>query len=143
MYAAHEKQKMTKYNHRVIQIEKSTFAPLCFSTTGGMGPQAMMFVKKLAKHMTRTNGQSLSNTMASFRRRLHFEPLKATLINIKAASDGYIYLLLLYYKNCKNFIKGSEDGSEMFRSTSLILSSSSRSPQPFGLLTMQSTSTIV
>ena len=91
MYAAHEKQKMTKYNHRVIQIEKSTFAPLCFSTTGGMGPQAMMFVKKLAKHMTRTNGQSLSNTMASFRRRLHFEPLKATLINIKAASDGYIY----------------------------------------------------
>ena len=30
-----------------------------------MGPQAMMFVKKLANHMTRTNGQSLSNTMAS------------------------------------------------------------------------------
>ena len=45
-YAAYEKQKMTKYNHRVIQIEKGTFAPLCFSTTEGMGPQAMMFVKK-------------------------------------------------------------------------------------------------
>ncbi len=55
MYAAHEKQKITKYNHRVIQIEKGTFAPLCFSTTGGMGPQSMMFVKKLANHMTRTN----------------------------------------------------------------------------------------
>jgi len=37
MYLAQEKLKMTKYNHRVIQIEKATFAPLCFSTTGGMG----------------------------------------------------------------------------------------------------------
>ena len=55
MYATHEKQKMTKYNHRVIQVQKGTFAPLCFSTTGGMGPQAMMFVKKLAKHMTIKN----------------------------------------------------------------------------------------
>ena len=29
-YAAYEKQKMTKYDRRVIQIEKGTFAPLCF-----------------------------------------------------------------------------------------------------------------
>ena len=89
MYAAHEKQKMTKYNHRVIQVEKGTFAPLCFSTTGGMGPQAMMFVKKLAKHMTRTNGQSLSNTMASIRRRLRFELLKATLIAVRGHRGRY------------------------------------------------------
>ena len=59
---------------------KGTFAPLWFLTTGGIGPKAMMFVKKLAKHMTRTNGRSLSNTMASIRRRLRFEVLKATLI---------------------------------------------------------------
>ena len=39
MYADHEDKKMKKYNHRVIQIEKGTFAPLCFLTTGGMGPQ--------------------------------------------------------------------------------------------------------
>ena len=58
---------------RVIHIEKGTFAPLCFSTTRGIGPQAMMFFKKLAKHMTRTNERSLSNTMASIRGRLHFE----------------------------------------------------------------------
>ena len=77
MYLAQEKLKMTKYNHRVIQIEKATFAPLCFSTTRGMGPQAMMFVKTLAKHMIRTNGRSLINTMASIRRRLRFELLKA------------------------------------------------------------------
>ena len=48
-----------------------------------MGPQATMFVKKLAKHMTRTNGQPLSNTMASIRRSLRFELLKAKLIAVR------------------------------------------------------------
>jgi len=47
IFLAHEKLKMTKYNHKSIQIEKATFAPLCFSTTGGMRPQAMMSVKTL------------------------------------------------------------------------------------------------
>ena len=89
MYADHEDKKMKKYNHRVIQIEKGTFAPLCFSTTGGMGPQAMVFVKKLAKHMTRTNGQTLSNTMAYIRRTLRFELLKATLIAVRGHRGKY------------------------------------------------------
>ena len=53
------------------------------------GPQAMMLVKTLAKHMIRTNGQSLSNTMASIRRRLHFELLKATLIAIRGHRGRY------------------------------------------------------
>ena len=40
MYADHKDKKMKKCNHRVIQIEKGTFAPLCFLiTAGGMGPQ--------------------------------------------------------------------------------------------------------
>ncbi len=85
MYADHEDKKMKKYNHRVIQIEKGTFAPLCFSTTGGMGPQTIMFFKKLTKQMTRTNG----NTMASIRRSLRFELLKATLIAIRGHRGRY------------------------------------------------------
>jgi len=89
MYLDHEKKKMVKYNHRVIQVEKGTFAPLCFSTTGGMGPQAMKFVKILAKHLIRSNGQSLSNTMASIRRRLRFELLKATLIAVRGHRGRY------------------------------------------------------
>ena len=50
-----------------------------------MRPQAMvlMFVKKLVKHTTRTNGQTLSNTIAYIRRTLRFELLKATLIAVR------------------------------------------------------------
>ena len=48
MYADHEDKSTT--TELVIHIEKETFAPLRFSTTGGMGPQAMVFIKQLAKH---------------------------------------------------------------------------------------------
>ena len=113
MYAAHEKQKMTKYNHRVIQVEKSTSAPLCFSTTGGMGPQAMMFVKKLAKHMTRTNGQSLSNTMASIRRRLRFELLKATLIAVRGHRGRYYQKALPIEEQDLNLVEEASNDDDV------------------------------
>ena len=83
MYVAHEKLKKVTYLDRVRQIEKGSFTPLCFSTTGGMGPEATLFVKHLAKQLTRVNGQSLSNTMAYIRQRLRFELLKATLTAVR------------------------------------------------------------
>jgi len=35
VYQQHEKEKKDKYNQRVIDIEKSSFNPLVFTTTGG------------------------------------------------------------------------------------------------------------
>ena len=40
MYKHHEYLKKRAYNARVIQVEKGTFPPLVFSTTGGMGCEA-------------------------------------------------------------------------------------------------------
>ena len=37
MYRSHENEKKNAYNQRVIKVEKATFTPLVFSTTGGMG----------------------------------------------------------------------------------------------------------
>ena len=45
MYKHHEYLKKRAYNARVIQVEKGTFTPLVFSTTGGMGYEAERFVK--------------------------------------------------------------------------------------------------
>ena len=36
MYRHHEHLKKRAYNARVLQVEKGTFTPLVFSTTGGM-----------------------------------------------------------------------------------------------------------
>ena len=40
MYQSHEKNKKREYNDRVLNVEKATFTPLVFSTTGGMAIEA-------------------------------------------------------------------------------------------------------
>ena len=44
----HEKQKMKKYNLRILTVEKGTFTPLVYTTFGGCGPQASAYHKRLA-----------------------------------------------------------------------------------------------
>ncbi len=43
IYKKHEKEKMTAYNDRILQVEKATFVPLVYITTGGMAPNALPF----------------------------------------------------------------------------------------------------
>jgi len=43
-----EKNKKDKYNHRVIDIDKSSFNPLVF-TSGGMAPESNRVNKRLAE----------------------------------------------------------------------------------------------
>merc|ERR1712142_1339856 len=47
MYRSHEQAKKNTYNQRVLRVEKATFTPLVFSTTGGMGGEADRFFKHL------------------------------------------------------------------------------------------------
>ena len=37
MYLAHEKEKNTEYNTRVLEVEKASFTPAVLSPSGGMG----------------------------------------------------------------------------------------------------------
>ena len=46
----HEDEKKRTYNARVIEVEKATFTPLVFSTTGGIG-EANHFLKRVATHI--------------------------------------------------------------------------------------------
>jgi len=48
VYQQHEKEK-DKYNQRVIDIEKSSFNPLVFTTTEGMAPECNRVNKRLAE----------------------------------------------------------------------------------------------
>ena len=49
LYEKNEEEKMVAYNDRVIQIEKGSFNPLVFTTSGGMAPQCEKVNKKLAR----------------------------------------------------------------------------------------------
>ena len=48
LYVRHEMEKKVKYEERIIQIEKGSFCPLIFSTSGGVGPLCDNVHKKLA-----------------------------------------------------------------------------------------------
>jgi len=45
IYLQHEKEKKDKCNQRVIDIEKSSFNPLVYTTSGGMAPDALESTK--------------------------------------------------------------------------------------------------
>ena len=47
------------YNQRVIKVEKATFTPLVFTTTGGMGEECAAFLKLtyIAEKISMKTGQ--------------------------------------------------------------------------------------
>ena len=49
LYEEKERVKKRKYNDRIINVEKATFTPLVFTTTGGMGTECDKLNKRLAE----------------------------------------------------------------------------------------------
>ncbi|MDD9818414.1 MAG: hypothetical protein OXU61_09830, partial [Gammaproteobacteria bacterium] len=47
-YRKHEQEKNRAYEQRICEVEHSSFTPLVFSATGGMGREATCFYKRLA-----------------------------------------------------------------------------------------------
>ena len=83
VYATQEKEKKQKYNERIMQVEKATFTPLVFSTSGGMGPECTKFHKKVAELVSNKTKEDYSKVMNHIRTRLRFTLLKSVLIGIR------------------------------------------------------------
>jgi len=58
IYQQHEKEK-ENYNQRVINIEKSLFNPLVFTTSGGMAPESTKVSKRLAEKYLKNVGSHM------------------------------------------------------------------------------------
>ena len=83
IYREKESRKKTKYNNRVINIEKASFTPLIFTTTGGMSPECERLNKRLAEKISVKQSENYSQVMAHVRTRLRFALLKATLVAVR------------------------------------------------------------
>ena len=70
LYAEQEREKRGCYNDRVLQVEKGSFTPLIFTTTGGMGPESTRFHKRLAVLISAKRGEEYSHVMSHIRTRL-------------------------------------------------------------------------
>ena len=83
VYIQQEQEKKRIYNQRVLKVEKASFTPLVFSTSGGMGPECTGYHKQLAELISHKTNENYSKVMNHIRTRLHFTLLKSTLIAIR------------------------------------------------------------
>ena len=64
VFQKHEAEKKRTYNSRVLEVEKSTFTPLVFSTSGSMGKEAEAFHKRIATLISNKRGTPYSDTIS-------------------------------------------------------------------------------
>ena len=67
----------------MIQVEKGTFTPLIFSTTGGMGPEATKYHKRVAEVISKKKKEEYPDVIKHMRTRIRFAILRGTLIAIR------------------------------------------------------------
>ena len=83
IYKKGEDLKKSTYGDRIRNVEKASFTPLIFTTTGGMGPECMRFNKRLAEKIANKQKEKYSHVVRHIRTRIRFALLKATLIAIR------------------------------------------------------------
>ena len=83
LYTQHENQKKRQYLNRVLQVEKGTFSPLVFTTTGGMAPEATRFLKRVADKVAVKTREKYSDVMNNIRTRISFEMLRSVLVAVR------------------------------------------------------------
>ena len=82
-FIKHEQEKKRIYNERTLQVEKSTFTPLVFSTSGAMGEEADKLNKRIASLMSSKKGNLYSDCISYIRKKLRFCILRTVLASIR------------------------------------------------------------
>ena len=83
LYERHEKEKMKKYNARILTVEKGTFTPLVYTTFGGCGPQASAYHKRLAKLISKKRNEEYHQVITHIRTRIRFSLLRSVLVALR------------------------------------------------------------
>ena len=76
-YRCYEGEKRHSYENRVREVEHGSFAPLVFSTSGGMGRAATVAYKRLVTLIAAKREQPYSNVMGWLRCHLSFSLLRS------------------------------------------------------------------
>ena len=80
--------KMRAYEHRVWEVEHSTFTPLVMSFTGGLGNAATVCYKRLASMLSSKRDRPYSSTIAWIRCALSFSLLRSFIQSIRGARSS-------------------------------------------------------
>ena len=83
LYVKHETEKKVKYEDRIVQVEKGSFCPLVFSTSGGVGPLCDTLHKRLASIIAHKRKEKYGDVIRFIRTRLRFALLKCVLMGLR------------------------------------------------------------
>ena len=59
-FTMHEKRKKREYQERLRNVEHADFTPLVIATTGGIGPEGSMMLKRLAQNLAEKREMHIS-----------------------------------------------------------------------------------
>ena len=83
VYKQNENEKKNLYNERILNVEKCSFTPLVFTTSGGMGPECQKLNKRLGEKIAMKTKEQYSIVMKHIRTKLCFALLKSILVGIR------------------------------------------------------------
>ena len=83
VYEENEDEKKDEYLERVLNVEKATFIPAVFLTSGGMSKECKRFVNRLADLIARKRKERYCDVVRHVRTRLRFAMLRTTLIALR------------------------------------------------------------
>ena len=89
-YRRHEAEKKRAYEQRIREVEHSSFTPLVFSVTGGMGQQCSTFYRRLAALLAEKWNESYSSTLSWIRCLLSFCLLRSAIQCIRGARSSRV-----------------------------------------------------
>lgn len=85
IFEREEKRKYREYKERILQVEHADFTPLVFASTGGMGFQARIVIKRIALLIAEKRNHSFSMVIAWLRCRLSFALLRTSLLCLRGS----------------------------------------------------------
>ena len=85
LFELHERRKRLEYEERIVNVDRGSFTPLVFTTTGAAGPMAERFLQRLAGKLTEKDGSKYSVTMAWLRCRLSFALLRSASLCVRGS----------------------------------------------------------
>ena len=83
LYRQQERSKRREYEQRVREVDRGTFTPLVFSSSGSAGTAASAFLKRLASLLSQKMGASYSSTIGWLRCRLSFALLRCSILCLR------------------------------------------------------------
>ena len=76
-------EKKAKYEERILEVEKGTFCPLVYSTTGGVGHLCETHHKRLARLIAEKRKEDYPSVIRYIRTKVRFVLLRSTLMSLR------------------------------------------------------------